>query len=104
MLTKLIDAGKISMREVERLAAGVDAEIAALEARLAQLRGTDAPDGSKRRGAGSRGASAHQRDSRRIQGEYMGLIRHLTPNERARIKKIAAERGREAAIREMRRH
>ena len=40
--------------------------------------------------------------SRKIQGEYMGLIRHLAPRDRERIKKLAADRGREVAIKEMR--
>ena len=40
--------------------------------------------------------------SRRLQGEYMGLIRQLSGRARARIKAIAKESGREAAIKEMR--
>jgi hypothetical protein len=32
----------------------------------------------------------------------MGLMRHMSSRDRARIKKMAAEEGREAAVKEMR--
>jgi hypothetical protein len=102
VLTRLVDDGKVSAREVERIAAQMSEEIAELKSRLARLQGAlDTPGAQgkpRRRGA----VSIQQSSSRKIQGEYMGLIRHLTAKDRGRIKKIAAENGREAAIREMR--
>ena len=102
VLTRLIETGKITAREAEKLAARMNEEIAELEARLAALRGTFAARVSGRPAKRSGSASAHQSHSRRIQGEYMGLIRHVTGKDRARIKKVAAKQGREAAIRQMR--
>jgi hypothetical protein len=91
-------------------------EIEELEQRLAALRQAA---GSARTGRGSGAAqlnraassSAHRQrrqvtpelaQSRRLQGEYMGLLRHLEGRARARMKKLASDQGREAAIRAMR--
>jgi hypothetical protein len=104
VVIRLVEDGKLTVAEVERIAAQMDTEIAELESRLARLHGTlgvSSRNTSKlRRRAGT--ASAQQAKSRRVQGEYMGLIRHLGARDRTRIKKLAAERGREAAIKEMR--
>ena len=40
--------------------------------------------------------------SRQLQGRYLGLIRQIPASKRAQYQKIAKERGREAAINEMR--
>jgi hypothetical protein len=40
--------------------------------------------------------------SRQLQGRYLGLIRQIPASTRAQSQKIAKERGREAAINEMR--
>lgn len=42
-----------------------------------------------------------QRASRQLQGRYLGLIRQIPATRRAQYAKIAKERGREAAIRDM---
>jgi hypothetical protein len=101
VLTRLVDEGRITAKEITKLAGEMEAEIAQLEARLAKLQGALARGSAPGRAGGKR-LSAKGSASRRIQGEYMGLIRHLAAKDRGRIKKIAAERGREAAIREMR--
>jgi hypothetical protein len=40
--------------------------------------------------------------SRQLQGRYLGLIRQIPASRRAAFQKIAKDRGREAAINEMR--
>jgi hypothetical protein len=39
--------------------------------------------------------------SRQLQGRYLALVRRFPANRRAQFAKVAKERGREAAIREM---
>ena len=108
VLDRLMRERRINAREVSRMASEMNQEIADLERRLALLR-VDSSSGSSRRSAGSgrrpsRPVNPAVAASRRLQGEYMGLMRHITGRERARIKKIAAEKGREAAVKEMRSH
>ncbi|MGK2860234.1 MAG: hypothetical protein ACSLFQ_23810 [Thermoanaerobaculia bacterium] len=38
----------------------------------------------------------------KLQGQYLGLLQRLPEGKRARIKKIAQEKGREAAIKQIR--
>jgi hypothetical protein len=104
VVIRLVEDGKLSVPEVERIAALMDAEIAELESRLARLQGAlrGPTRSATKRGHHAGMASVQQARSRRVQGEYMGLIRHLGGRDRTRIKKLAAERGREAAIKEMR--
>jgi hypothetical protein len=103
VVDRLMRERKVSARDVTRMASEMEREIADLEQRLAMLR-TDRASASGRRGAkkASRSVNPAVAASRRLQGEYMGLMRHITGRERARIKKIAAEQGREAAVKEMR--
>jgi hypothetical protein len=107
VLDRLVRDRRVNAREVSKMASEMNAEIADLERRLAQLR-TDSAASPRRAGAAGRRSSkpvnAAVAASRRLQGEYMGLMRHLGGRDRARIKKIAAEKGREAAVREMRSH
>jgi hypothetical protein len=42
--------------------------------------------------------TAPRRAARKLQGKYMGMMRGMRPAGRARIKKIRAEKGIEAAI------
>jgi hypothetical protein len=46
--------------------------------------------------------TAEQLASRQLQGRYLGLIRQIPASRRAAYQKIAKDRGREAAINEMR--
>lgn len=105
VLDRLIRERRVKEREVSRMASEMNSEIADLERRLAMLRG-DAGGAAKGRGRpgrrSGRPVNAAVAASRRLQGEYMGLMRHISGRERSRIKKIAADKGREAAVREMR--
>ena|SRR5579862_5412850 len=114
VLDRLIDSRKVSEREVATIVAEMKMEIADLERRLADLREATGGHRTAKAGAprGDHGGSATPRrrrtvtpelaKSRRVQGEYMGLIRHLRGPARTRIKKLATEHGREAAIKAMR--
>jgi hypothetical protein len=104
VLDRLVRERRVNGREVARMASEMNAEIADLERRLAMLR---LDTGLARRrgrpiGRSSRPVNPAVAASRRLQGEYMGLMRHLGGRDRARIKKLAAEKGREAAVRAMR--
>jgi hypothetical protein len=59
--------------------------------------GAGAAKGRKRRSA----ITPEQLASRQLQGRYLGLIRQVPASKRAQFQKIAKEKGREAAIREM---
>jgi hypothetical protein len=103
VVDRLVRERRIKAQEVARIAGEMQSEISAIEQRLSLLRG-DKAEASKR-GESKRSArpmSAAVAASRRLQGEYMGLMRHVKGRERARIKRLAAEQGREAAVREMR--
>ena len=100
VLDRLVRERRVNGREVAKMASEMTAEIADLERRLEMLRGSG---GSARGGRrSSRPVNAAVAASRRLQGEYMGLMRHIAGRERARIKRLAATKGREAAVREMR--
>jgi hypothetical protein len=108
VLDRLVRERRVKAREVTRMASEMNSEIADLERRLAMLRG-DAAGAARGRGRPGRRPGRPGRPanpavaaSRRLQGEYMGLMRHISGRERSRIKKIAADKGREAAVREMR--
>ncbi len=45
--------------------------------------------------------SSEQLASRQLQGRYLGLIRQIPASQRGRFAKIAKDKGREAAIKEM---
>lgn len=100
VLDRLVRERRVNGREVAKMASEMTAEIADLERRLEMLRGSAGSTGRGRRT--SRPVNAAVAASRRLQGEYMGLMRHIAGRERARIKKLAASKGREAAVREMR--
>lgn len=109
VLDRLVRERRINVRDIARMASEMHQEIADLERRLAMLRPERTAVGRTAGASGparrkSRPATAAVAASRRLQGEYMGLMRHITGRERARIKKIAAEKGREAAVKEMRTH
>jgi len=105
VLDRLIRERRVRASEATRMASEMNSEIADLERRLAMLRG-ETGGGTRSRGRPGRRpgrpVNAAVAASRRLQGEYMGLMRHISGRERSRVKKIAAEKGREAAVREMR--
>ncbi|HEV7486329.1 MAG TPA: hypothetical protein VGQ65_11665 [Thermoanaerobaculia bacterium] len=62
------------------------------------------PPGAKRPGRKMRRRSVitpEQLASRQLQGRYLGLIRQLPASRRKQYQKVAKEKGREAAIKEM---
>jgi hypothetical protein len=101
MLQDLMRAGRVSTADIKRYR-----EIRQLEQRLQSLRGgRGAAPGAQRGAVGRRRSSritAEQLASRQLQGRYLGLIRQIPKAQRARYAKVASDRGREAAIKEMR--
>jgi hypothetical protein len=77
---------------------GVQAAVAPVAVPTKKRRGRPPGGGKKRRGAA---LTPEQLASRQLQGRYLGLIRQIPATRRGQYQKIAKERGREAAIREM---
>lgn len=114
VLDRLVKERRLNAAEIDRLVKEMHHEIEELEGRLAALRQAAGSDRvSSKRSAGWRGSSASTQGrsrsvtpelarSRRLQGEYMGLIRHIQGPARARMKKLASDQGRQAAIKAMR--
>jgi len=108
ILQDLIRDGKVLAGDIGR-----SLEIRKLEERLQALRsgggrrgrrpGTvaakPAAGGRRRRRQGP--LTAQQRASRQLQGRYLGLIRQIPAGQRGRYAKIAKDKGRESAIKEM---
>src|SRR4051812_33641177 len=110
VLDRLINEKRITASEVARLAADMHDEIADLERRLAALRqAAESVRSGSRNPVSTRASSGRAKPvnpslmrSRKLQGEYMGLIRHIPASARPRMKKLAGEQGREAAVKAMR--
>jgi len=105
VVDRLVAERRVSAALIERLRSEMASEIARLEERLAALRGrakdvwaTDASASTRQE------LSAATRASRRLQGQYLNLIRRVPANQRARFRRIAQSEGRERAITEMRKH
>ena len=122
ILGRILEDRRISKADVSRYLKEMQREIGTLEERLRSLRDAAGawiaarrpgrpPRAAEERessGTGSRktrkkrsNITAEQRASRVLQGRYLGLIRQVPVSRRAGIKRIAKEKGREAAIREM---
>lgn len=118
VLDRLIGDRRVSRADVQRYVNDMHREIGDLERRLQSLK--EATGGAirsvvqaltpgKRRGrppgSGKKRSSAkitaEQLASRQLQGRYLGLIRQIPASKRATYQKIAKEKGREAAIKEM---
>ena len=123
VIDRLIGDRRITWSEVHRYAEDMKREINHLEARLSSLReaagdairgaiesmrpgrrrgrppGSGKAAGRKRRRRAS--ITAEQLASRQLQGRYLGLIRQIPASRRAQYQRIAKEKGREAAIKEM---
>jgi cytochrome P450 len=108
-LQHLIREGKVLASDIGRYL-----EIRKLEERLAALRGGGArrrgrpPGGGTAQPAAAGGRKRRRRRltakglaSRQLQGRYLGLIRQIPASQRAKYTKIAKEKNREAAIKEM---
>ncbi len=122
VIDRLIGDRRVTWSEVHRYTEDMKREINHLEERLKSLR---AATGEAIRGAvqalrpGRRGRppgstnkagrkrrrrsaiTAEQLASRQLQGRYLGLIRQIPASRRAQYQRIAKEKGREAAIKEM---
>jgi hypothetical protein len=107
----MISDGRISAGDVNRYTriAQLEEQLRALRAGRGGGRGRPRPGrppaaaaagrpGRRRR---SRRITAQQLASRQLQGRYLGLIRQIPASQRTRYAKIAKDRGRESAIREM---
>lgn len=130
VLNRLVKERRISSADINRYVADLGNEISALERELERLRAAhgggstpvEAPRraaaaapvrrrrgrkaGAKRAaGAGSKkqasGLTPEQQASRQLQGRYLGLVRQFPQSRRAHYSRIAKEKGREAAIKEM---
>ena len=123
VLDRMIAERRVSAGEVSRYVGDMQREIGELERRLQSLRaasggGGAAPAVRGRRGrppAAQKGAAVaaprkrrrraaitpEQLASRQLQGRYLGLIRQIPASKRGQYQKIAKDKGREAAIKEM---
>ena len=121
VLDRLIADRRVTWADVQRYAGRIKDEIAELEHKLAQLRDAGVAAIARRRGrppgrpAGAvaavavgrkrrrrgRAITAEQSASRQLQGKYLSLIRQIPASRRAQYSRIAKEKGREAAIREL---
>lgn len=117
VLEHLISDRRVSAGEVARYVSDMRREIDALQQRLESLRAASAGGrpASPRRpgrpagGGGPRGrrrgrpraVTAERRASQQLQGRYLGLIRQIPKTRRGQYQKLAKEKGREAAIKEM---
>jgi hypothetical protein len=103
VIERLIADKKVTRARVEKIAGQVDQEISTLERRLAMLRGGEAVGvATQSKGAQKRPTSAATAASRRLQGQYLGLIRQIPASQRGKFKKVAATKGREQAVRMLR--
>jgi hypothetical protein len=64
-------------------------------------RGRPPGSGAKRARRSKASITPEQLASRKLQGRYLGLIRQIPASRRGQYQKIAKEKGREAAIKEM---
>jgi len=124
VIDRLIGDRRVSWTEVHRYTEDMKREINHLEQRLKSLRDAAGeavrgavealkpgrrrgrPPGSVNKAGGKKRArrsaiTAEQLASRQLQGRYLGLIRQIPASRRAQYQRIAKEKGREAAIKEM---
>ena len=117
VLSRLLGDRRVTSADVKRYVGEMHHEIQKLEERLSSLRsaagsviaaavnkvrrGPGRPKGSTKKKRASSALTPEQRASRQLQGRYLGLIRQIPASRRAQYAKIAKEKGREAAIREM---
>lgn len=71
------------------------------EAAIREMQSVVGSGSAKPRTRKAQRLTPEQRASRQLQGRYLGLVRQIPASQRSRYAKIAKERGREAAIKEM---
>jgi len=80
---------------------GREAAIRAMQGEVGGSRTAKRGGGGGRKRRRATRLTGDQIASRQLQGRYLGLIRQIPATQRARYAKIAKDRGREAAIKEM---
>ena len=108
VLTHLIDEGKVTAADIRNALGHMWNEMSAMEKRLEELRAAVEPARHPIRGARRatsrvkramrKALSPERRESMRLQGRYLGLLRKSAKSARAGFKKLARERGRTEAI------
>lgn len=117
VLNTLVKERRISPKVVDRVLADMQREIDEVTKRLAILRGSLQPTNRIGRQARAVNSTSNGRSSvrrrprkpvspetlasRQLQGRYLGLIRQVPERGRGKIKRMAKEQGREAAIQAM---
>ena len=99
-ITKRISKNLLGLRR-DMVALGRVIQVVAEAKGHASARGTAAPAGGRARKR--RKLTAADRERLLVQGEYLGLVRHLSVRSRAKVKEIRARRGYGPAIKEARR-
>ena len=99
-LVRRIPAGKRARFGQIAKEKGREAAIRAMQSEVGGSQPAAAASGGKRRRRAMK-LSSEQLASRQLQGRYLGLIRQIPSSQRARYAKIAKDKGREAAIKEM---
>ena len=119
VLERLVADRRITPSDVQRYVAAMHTDIVDLEYRLHSLRSAAAGSLAsqstpprigasasattpRRRRRPRKPASAEVKASQQLQGQYVSLICQIAKYKRAQYQKIAKERGREAAVAEMR--
>ncbi len=118
VLQRLIGDRRITRNDVKRYLNDMRREIGELEERLKSLREATGsvirsaiqaitpgrrgrPSGAAPRRRRRARITPEQLASRKLQGRYLGLIRQIPASRRGQYQKIAKDKGREAAIKEM---
>jgi len=106
VLQALLERRKVAARHIQEILRDREREIDALRRRLAALEagGARALAAASARlspatGRAQRRLSRKVRALRRLQGEYMGLVRRLKPADKKRIRAVREKKGLAAAIR-----
>ncbi|MDQ6800000.1 MAG: hypothetical protein M3041_04100 [Acidobacteriota bacterium] len=99
-LVRRIPAGKRARFGQIAKEKGREAAIRAMQDEVGGSKAASTSGNGKRRRRSAKLSSA-QLASRQLQGRYLGLIRQIPASQRARFTKIAKDKGREAAIKEM---
>jgi hypothetical protein len=118
VLAMLLSEGKIKQSDIRTALAGHRKRVEELRAELRRLEGGDGPfpiDRIKARRPRAKAArippvrrrakrvSPKRRKAMQQQGRYIGAVRQLSPADRAKVKRVRAEKGFAAAIAEARR-
>jgi hypothetical protein len=111
VVKRLLADRKIPVGDLRRYLGELDTEIATLEQQLDMLRAASAESGSRGSSRGAAGGggrrrrnlSPERRESLRLQGHYLALIRQVPARKRGHYKAIVEKRGKEAAIAALRR-